>query len=161
MIVLRFKMFLSLFACGVILSACGDEDENEASQSMCELCDWGAACGDDAGPCRSGCNAVLVSPACITLYEETSCDSEYGASLATSAACFPACETESASCDGNQLTVCTGLRTMVLICEGVCKAQGGTYSGTCGSSYDGRQSQTGRDVCWCDDVPPDPVYEDS
>jgi len=60
-------------------------------------------------------------------------------------------EDDPPSCCADSIVQCSEGTWYGGLCEWVCDAGGGTYVGPggCGSEYQGQQSSTGDDVCWC------------
>ncbi len=99
--------------------------------------------------CQKQYAAVLVTPACADALANGTCDDLTSSTSSVVATCFPPCSGALAECNGDgTINVCTADgTTTVLDCQGYCKAQGGTYSGTCGQSFDAQVSESPQ--CWC------------
>ena len=135
------------------------------------LCSRIIACEDDAGADAGGADASaslggpgLTQADCLLGFKPTKFTQTCVAALSAStcadivgnfpaySACFPSCGSPgSAKCNGDgTLTGCgKGGETFVFDCARLCETQKLTFSGTCGSSFNGQPSKTGQDQCWC------------
>jgi hypothetical protein len=120
--------------------------------------------GGDGGPiCEAlvGCG-VLSSEDCIlfvgsTVFSQECEDAMLAATCEDHALpdpsytdlCFPPCDGDFAQCSGSQIIVCSDGHRFVMKCDGVCQLNNMAYIGVCADEYQGQQSDTGGDVCWC------------
>jgi hypothetical protein len=134
-------------------------------QGLCnKIVGCSADAGTDAGPDGGAAGPPITQadclltftisrfpPSCIAGLGTASCADLLGTSPSLSS-CFPSCTTPgSTHCNGDgSLTTCgSGGEQYVLDCAAACKNEGSTWTGVCGSSYQGIPSKTGKDQCFC------------
>jgi hypothetical protein len=100
--------------------------------------------------CVRSFGAVLVTRACAEGLAAATCRDLTTTGSPVLERCFPRCSGALAACNGDgTITTCTaGGTTNVLDCQAACEIDGSrSYSGTCGTSYQGQSSD--RPQCWC------------
>ena len=157
-----YRLSLALTAL-VALTACPSDDD-----ATCEdLCTKMDGCADsDHAECISQCtaedlkysNAGMDSTAMLDCmiggYSCAMSDEQFATLILTCAAgaCGQSgsCSAEDApACCGDGIVLCLGEEWAGLTCGDVCQMSDMTYAGTCGTEFQGQQSSTGNDVCWC------------
>ena len=147
----------SLFLAGAALVACSSSTSGSGGG------------GSEAGPAFANqfcskyttCNMTLpanCSGSFAAIVTSSTCKSDLlGMSCADMASttfppwwdsCFPPCTGTSRTCNPDStITGCSGGYELTDSCGGVCAANGLTYTGTCGTSYNGSTSVEPQ--CWC------------
>jgi hypothetical protein len=112
--------------------------------------------GETVDQCLQTARALRVSQACADAMKNASCNDLTSSTAPLNDTCFPKCNKAStATCESDQqaLDSCNADgRTQVFDCKQSCAATSTTsgmpfYSGTCGTSYQGKTST--QPQCWC------------
>lgn len=94
----------------------------------------------------------LVLPgSCPGAVEAESCAALQAGSAGAYDVCFPSCSETTCSADEQRLLLCDN-QTFTLFtydCEKVCQSTSQVYTGVCDTMYDGKVSNSGDPVCWC------------
>ena len=141
---LRFAPLLGALL-GVAACSSSSSHSNLAkvdAKSYCELAV--TQCGVQSGTesdCESQVSALLVSPACQTGLDKATCD-DLNDNTSLEDTCFPKCTNAGVKhCNGSYLTECDDdSRTVNIDCAGACATASLTFTGTCGTSYQGQTS---------------------
>jgi hypothetical protein len=120
-------------------------------------------CGDTStgtvDECQANAALLRVTQSCAALINGATCDDLLNPTSSFANTCFPPCKTPGNTCDvdGKTITDCEGdssdggtstSRSIIIDCAAGCQSQSLTYTGTCGTSFDGQTSDTPQ--CWCD-----------
>ncbi len=146
-----FRLASLLFA-ALGVAACSSSS-NHASLTRVDaksLCDLVTQCGASTSldDCEASIGALLVSDSCQSGLDKATC-SDLDDNAALEETCFPKCTSPGTThCNGSYATQCNDSgRTYNVDCAAACTASSMTYTGTCGSSYQGLTSD--KDQCWC------------
>lgn len=157
---------------GAVFLACSSASGGGAPESPADavsaICSKFVACGTadnttgtpyTQSSCVSDFTGWVPPSGCADAIDSASCGTiNGGAGSSTQAICFPTCPAVgSATCNGNTITLCVGDSdagatsgtSVVEDCAATCGANGQTYTGVCGASYQGQASASGQDTCWC------------
>jgi hypothetical protein len=115
-----------------------------------DICNALDACGVGGADCETTFEALILPGGCEEAIIAADCTDHQQETPSYTDLCFPPCGADSALCTGDIITACYQGRTMTSNCPGVCELAGRTYSGVCADEYQGQQSETGMDVCWCE-----------
>lgn len=125
----------------------GDSDDRRYP----EICDKIIECNAMS---KDNCIAVygpfVFSETCLSAVSSASCEEHQQAPPPYLDTCFPPCMGVEATCQGDEITVCSQGRTKVSLCEEVCKMSGKDYTGVCADQYGEEMSPTGLPMCWCE-----------
>jgi hypothetical protein len=136
-------------ALAVVTVACSSSSSGGGDFAT-QFCSKVSSCGGAIAMCQADFSAVVVSPSCQDMLANVSCaDLSAATPPAWWTSCFAPCSASSQpTCNGDgTVTTCSEGSTLVLECTGVCSALSLTYTGTCGTSYNGQTSATAK--CWC------------
>ena len=124
------------------------------------LCDrYVNTCGGAEVPyneCVDTYTLLRVAPACVDAMNALTCEELLSDSESSAdAVCSPPCSTEgSQSCNGDgTISMCVrskssgDLRTLTVDCSALCAANTLTFSGICGTTYEGVTDE--KQKCWC------------
>lgn len=160
------SIFASVFGLAVAVVACSSSSKSAAlvaldAQSFCNK--DVTTCGDTSIGTLDECTANIAllrfTQACANLVSSATCDDLLNPSSSFTSTCFPSCKTPGYSCDvdGKTISDCegdtadgggsSGSRNVFIDCAAGCQAQGLTYTGQCGTSYNGQSAD--HDQCWC------------
>jgi hypothetical protein len=131
---------------GFFSLGCGSSNEDKS------YCDVLAKCslpGFVESQCQSMFEPILLSDACWKAFSEASCEDHAKDNPSYNSTCFPSCSQESAVCASGLITLCHNGQQSVVSCSKLCESKGLTYSGVCAKEYNGQQSTTGLEICWC------------
>ena len=145
---------------GVAETGCWNWDFDPCwlTDSCGNLCDYLVSeCGayEDESECTSDCLVFGLPENCIGSLCDMSCSKLTSSSVLESKACLSECETTAPSCESHAIHVCAAGRSVGLLCDCVCQAQGLRYAAVCGDSAAlvsaaGTDPPTSdHDVCWC------------
>ena len=155
-----------VFSCiaGVLLIACSSSTSGSGGGGNRASLDAGALCDKLINECKQAitpaqCDLVLsvvrVTPECATKINASSCEALNASLNGQDDECFPACTTpggQTCNGDGTITTCSSSSRTLILDCAATCQKATNppkTFSGTCGTSFNGQQSGDGEEKCWC------------
>lgn len=133
-----------LVVLGLGFSGCGEDADRGA------VCDKMVSCGQfsTVDECELALGTMQLSSPCLKAMNSASCADHALAEPSYWAVCWDQCSVEAQHCSGDTMQYCDGTWELIFRCEGVCATGDGTYSGVCGTSYNGQTSET--DVCWCE-----------
>jgi hypothetical protein len=164
---IKLTLALTAMAYLATLTACPLFDDDEDAGTCEGFCDEMVSCGDSSSTdCMSNCtsNDLAYSSAGINSGSMLSCmtsnytcgtDSE-SLSMLIAQCMASACGTSGScaagatpSCCGDGIVLCLEGQWYGLLCTQVCATSDMTYAGSCGTEYQGQQSDSGNPVCWC------------
>lgn len=127
-----------------VLAGCGSGGDN--GQVACEIL---VGCGDTTqAQCDQEWGVLELTNDCVSAMGAVDCKEHSSASPSYIRTCFPACSGTSYECRGGNVMICAAGMMMIARCVAVCQTKGGTYTGTCGVSYQGQTMPHA--VCWCE-----------
>lgn len=125
-------------------AACGGEAEN--GQKACTIL---VDCKvKTQAVCAKEWAVLELTSECVEAMGAVDCQEHSSPSPSYLDTCFLPCSGESVECRGGKLMTCIKNRMMVIRCAAGCLAEGASYTGTCGLTYQGRVSKT--PACWCE-----------
>lgn len=136
---------------GCSSSTNGSNGSGAGAQFAAQACTKFAGCNVSVANCNAVFAAIVLSQSCESTLLNASC-ADLGASPvpAALAACFPACSGMTSKCNPDEtITVCSGTNQYEYTCSGICASTSTTFTGTCGTSYNGQASSNGQPKCWC------------
>lgn len=145
----------------VLGAACGDDDDDDDDGDAQPItCESLAPTLAECDPAQTEadwldlCAVAELTQDCLQAIASAPCAEHAALMPSYQAGCFPPCNAAEspATCGPNDtLTRCVeDLGTVVYRCGPVCEINGASYTGTCGTEYQGQTSDTGEDVCWCE-----------
>jgi hypothetical protein len=161
------SIFAFVFGLSALALACSSSSKTTSyvsidAQAFCtkDITTCGDTTSGTIDQCVANVSLVRVSTTCASLIDNATCDDLLTETSTFEMTCFPQCAALGDTCnvDGKTITVCeaetpdggvgeSGSRSLVLDCAAACTQQNLTYSGTCGTSFDGQTSDNPQ--CWC------------
>jgi hypothetical protein len=138
------RLFLAISLVAVLGCDSAGSDTNVAG-----VCDALVKCGMAQKDCAKAFGLVVLSQDCVDAMNQATCAEHAAATPPYTQTCFPACDGADDSCDGNLISSCVNGKTLAVECGDLCKSESMTYTGTCGPTYKGQDSESGKPVCWC------------
>jgi hypothetical protein len=150
-----------MIACGG--SSSSDTNQTESPSVACaapcqHVVECEASAPPDAGTpltqdeCVAQCVGVNFTEECRNAFGTATCEDINATPTPVSLAqvCFPACSPDGAQCQaGGKIRICNNGQQLLVNCTYVCSLNNLKSLGVCGLTYQGQQSSTGQDVCWC------------
>ena len=125
----------------------GDSDDRRYPEICDKIIECGAMSKDN---CISVYGPFVFTQDCLSAVNSASCEEHLASPPPYLDVCFPPCMGVDATCQGDEITVCSQGRTKVSLCEEVCKMSGKDYTGVCADHYGEEMSPSGLDMCWCE-----------
>jgi len=123
---------------------CGGGADN--GQRACQIL---VDCNDmTQATCDQSWGILELSSECVEAMGAVDCQEHASAAPSYLDTCFPPCSGVKYECRGGSMLICEMGRRMVARCAAVCLAKGGSYTGTCGLSYQNQVAT--HPVCWCE-----------
>lgn len=127
-----------------VLMGCGGGGDN--GQAACEIL---VGCGSATqAQCDQEWGVLELTSDCVSAMGAVDCQEHSSVLPSYITTCFPACSGTSYECRGGKIMICAQGMMMIARCAAVCLNKGGSYTGTCGVSYQGQTSSHA--VCWCE-----------
>jgi len=103
----------------------------------------------NSATCEEVYGTLLLPSGCPSAVESATCNDINNPNSQPYFVCFPVCSVTKCGVDGESLDLCRSGFLYTYDCNAECALSGKSYTGFCGTSYQGQMTSTGEPDCWC------------